>query len=50
MFWAAEKHKDGYDIRENTKKKRYSKLEVLDNYSVKFSQVHKECVTLCDLV
>lgn len=39
MLWASEKHKDGYNSRENIKKKIYSKLEMLDNYSVKFSNL-----------
>lgn len=46
MLWASEKHKDGYNNRENIKKEICSKQVVLDNYSVKFSQVHKEWVTL----
>lgn len=46
MCCGLQKNTEGYDNRENIRKKRYSKLEVLDNYFVKFSRVHKEWVTL----
>jgi len=42
MLWASEKHKDGFNNRESIKEKIYSKLEVLDNYSIKSSQVYEE--------